>query len=85
MCGLLCLAADALGGNALTLLMGCIKQSDGTNGLQPINTMQYLQLARGSRNNPIINHGRARGLLQKLRHRMLAIHVRCGAAGPGPA
>lgn len=66
---------DALGGNALTLFIGCVRQADGSNGLQPINTMQYLQLARGSRNHPIINHGRARGLLQRLRHRMLSIQV----------
>ncbi|GFR45897.1 hypothetical protein Agub_g7353, partial [Astrephomene gubernaculifera] len=67
------LLSDALGGNALCLLAGTLRQADGGGGLQAINTLQYLTIARAARNFPIINHGRARGLMQKLRHRLMAV------------
>eukprot|EP00198_Chlamydomonas_reinhardtii_P008600 XP_001697937.1 predicted protein [Chlamydomonas reinhardtii] len=64
---------DALGGNALCLMAGTLRQADGSNGLHAINTLQYLTIARSGRNFPIINHGRARGLIQKLRQRLMAV------------
>ncbi|KAG2485692.1 hypothetical protein HYH03_015577 [Edaphochlamys debaryana] len=67
------LLADALGGNALTLLCGTLRQADGSSGLHAINTLQYLTFARAAKNFPIINHGRARGLVQKLRQRLMAV------------
>jgi hypothetical protein len=46
-------------------------------------TLKQLTTARGARNFPIINHSRARGLLHKLRFRMMAIVVRawCSVCG----
>uniref|UniRef100_A0A7S3VM07 Kinesin motor domain-containing protein n=1 Tax=Dunaliella tertiolecta TaxID=3047 RepID=A0A7S3VM07_DUNTE len=64
------LLAESLGGNCLTLMMGVLKQGEWENST---TTMHYLSLAGQSRNFPIINHGRARGLLHKMRQRLLAI------------
>ncbi|MEW5296845.1 MAG: hypothetical protein WDW36_000096 [Sanguina aurantia] len=64
------LLADALGGNCLTLLVGCVRPSQWQ---QSITTLKQLALGQQSHNYPIINHGRARGLIQKLRHRLVAV------------
>jgi hypothetical protein len=73
---------DALGGNCLTLMVGTVRQGDWEAST---TTIKQLTTARGARNFPIINHSRARGLLHKLRFRMMAIVVRAwcsvGAGG----
>jgi hypothetical protein len=70
--------ADALGGNCLTLMLGTVRQGDWEAST---TTLKQLTTARGARNFPIINHSRARGLLHKLRFRMMAIVVRGWAVG----
>jgi len=69
-CVLTRLLADALGGNSLALVMGCLRQGDWEGS---VTTLQHLQLVRKVRNFPIINHGRARGLLQSIRRRLLSL------------
>ncbi|MEW5312194.1 MAG: hypothetical protein WDW38_003841 [Sanguina aurantia] len=64
------LLADALGGNCLTLMVGCVRPNQWQ---ESITTLKQLALGQQSHNFPIINHGRARGLLQKLRHRLVAV------------
>ncbi|WIA40562.1 hypothetical protein OEZ86_013904 [Tetradesmus obliquus] len=66
------LLADALGGNCLTLMVGTVRQGDYEASS---TTLKQLTTARGARNFPIINHSRARGLMHKLRFRMMAIVV----------
>ncbi|KAI8465646.1 MAG: P-loop containing nucleoside triphosphate hydrolase protein [Monoraphidium minutum] len=62
------LTADALGGNALTLVVGTLRQGEWEASA---TTLRHLAVARRVRNYPIINHGRARGLLHKIRFRLL--------------
>ncbi|KAF8055598.1 SYP52 [Scenedesmus sp. PABB004] len=64
-------AADALGGNCLTLLVGAVRVGDDFESTSA--TLRQLAVARGVRNFPIINHSRARGLLKGLRHRLHAV------------
>ncbi|KAG1655810.1 hypothetical protein FOA52_003683 [Chlamydomonas sp. UWO 241] len=83
-CVLTRLLADALGGNSLCLSVGTLKQGDWDGSVTTlqhlqgdwdgsVTTLQHLQLARKVKNFPIINHGRARGLLQNLRRRLLSL------------
>ncbi len=51
-------AADPLGGNSLCLLVGCLRQGDGSSGLHALTTLQHLAIAHAARNFPVINHGR---------------------------
>lgn len=64
--------AEALGGNSLTLLVATLRQGDWEASLA---TLRHAAAARGVRNFPIINHGRARGLMHKLRVRLLSVMV----------
>ena len=66
---------DALGGNSLTLLIATLRQGDWEASL---TTLRHAAAARGVRNYPVLNHGRARALLHKLRFRLLAVTVRTG-------
>ena len=68
-------AADALGGNCLTLVVGTLRQGDADGSAA---TLRALSCARGAVNYPVINHSRARGLLHKLRYRLVAVMVRAG-------
>jgi len=65
--------ADALGGNSLTLFIGTLRQGEWEASA---TTLRQLATARSARNFPIINHSRARGLLHKLRFRLLNVMVR---------
>lgn len=69
-CLLTQLLADVLGGNSMALMIGTLRPGEFQ---ESSTTMQYLMMAKKVRNYPIVNHGRARGLLQKLRHRLLAV------------
>ncbi|KAL6745189.1 P-loop containing nucleoside triphosphate hydrolase protein, partial [Haematococcus lacustris] len=64
------LLADALGGNALVLLLGCLRPGDWAVSRL---TCELLATAQRVRTCPIINHGRARACLLKLRCRLLAV------------
>ena len=58
----------------MVLLIGNLKQGSTPQGwLESSTTLQHMMHAKGSKTYPIINHGRARGLFQMLRRRMLAI------------
>lgn len=70
-------AADALGGNCLTLMVVTVRQGDWEASS---TTLRQLAAARSAVCFPVINHARARGLLHKLRFRLLALTV----SGWGP-
>jgi hypothetical protein len=53
-------------------MVGTVRQGDWEAST---TTLKQLTTARGARNFPIINHSRARGLMHKLRFRMMAIVV----------
>jgi hypothetical protein len=65
--------ADALGGNSLTLFIGTLRQGEWEASA---TTLRQLATAKAAHNYPIINHARARGLLHKLRFRLLSVMVR---------
>lgn len=65
---------DALGGNSLSLMIGTVRQGDWEASS---TTLRQLTTARGARNYPIINHSRARGLMHKLRFRLMSVMVSC--------
>eukprot|EP00798_Chlamydomonas_sp_ICE-L_P019136 gene19136-25744_t len=64
------LLSDALGGNALTTIIGVLKpgQWDVSS-----TTMKQLMVAKNAKNYPVVNHGRSRALMQMLRRRLLAM------------
>jgi hypothetical protein len=64
--------ADALGGNSLALVVGTLRQGEWEASS---TTLRHLAAARGVRNFPIVNHGRARGLLHKIRFKLLGVIV----------
>ncbi|KIZ06413.1 Kinesin-like protein FLA10 [Monoraphidium neglectum] len=64
------LLADALGGNSLALVVGTLRQGEWEASS---TTLRHLAAARGVRNFPIVNHGRARGLLHKIRFKLLGV------------
>eukprot|EP00877_Chromochloris_zofingiensis_P013932 jgi/Chrzof1/8793/Cz03g24220.t1 len=66
------LLSDALGSNCLTAVIGTVRQGEWEHST---TTLKHLSVARNARNFPIINHSRARGLLHKLRFRLLSIMV----------
>eukprot|EP00878_Enallax_costatus_P035224 GHUV01039231.1.p1 GENE.GHUV01039231.1~~GHUV01039231.1.p1 ORF type:complete len:419 (+),score=96.69 GHUV01039231.1:574-1830(+) len=68
------LLSDALGGNCLALMIGTVRQGDWESSS---TTLRQLTTARGARNYPIINHSRARGLVHKLRFRLMNVMVSC--------
>jgi hypothetical protein len=70
--------ADALGGNALALVVGTLRQGDWEASS---TTLRHLAAAQGVRNYPVINHGRTRGLFHKLRFRLLSVMVRRAPRG----
>ena len=68
------LSPDSLGGNSMALLIGNLRQgSTPQQWSECSTTLQHMVNAKRSKNYPIINHGRARGLIQMIRRRMLAI------------
>lgn len=64
------LLSDALGGNCLTAMIGTLRQGEWETSAA---SLKHLAAARSMRSFPIINHGRARGLLHKLRFRMMSL------------
>jgi hypothetical protein len=73
--------ADALGGNALTAVIGTIRQGDWE---QSSTTLKHLTVSRHARNFPLINHSRSRGLMHKLRFRTLSVMVSAQPRPPPP-
>ena len=49
------LLADALGGNAMTLIIGVIRLQDWELSS---TTLKQLAVARSAQNHPIVNHGK---------------------------
>ncbi|GBF93794.1 hypothetical protein Rsub_06126 [Raphidocelis subcapitata] len=64
------LLADALGGNCITLMVATLRQGEWEASA---TTLRHAAAARRVANYPIINHSRARGLLRKMRARLLAV------------
>lgn len=73
-CLLTKLLADVLGGNSMALMIGTLRPGSSPQDFQESSTtMQYLMMGKRVKNYPIVNHGRARALMQKLRHRLLSV------------
>ncbi|KAL3149265.1 hypothetical protein ABBQ32_002082 [Trebouxia sp. C0010 RCD-2024] len=64
------LLAETLGGNCLTTMIGTVRQGEWDRSLA---TLKHLVAAQQVYNYPVVNHGRARGLLQRLRSRLLTV------------
>ncbi|KAA6427824.1 MAG: kinesin [Trebouxia sp. A1-2] len=62
------LLSEALGGNCLTTMIGTVRQGEWDRSLA---TLKHLVAAQQVYNYPVVNHGRVRGLLQRLRSRLL--------------
>ncbi|GAX79109.1 hypothetical protein CEUSTIGMA_g6549.t1 [Chlamydomonas eustigma] len=68
------LLSEPLGGNCMSMMIGNLRQGSTPQLWQESSvTLQHLMQAKRARSYPIINHGRARGLIQMIRRRMLAI------------
>ncbi|KAK9824618.1 hypothetical protein WJX72_011772 [[Myrmecia] bisecta] len=62
------LLADALGGNSLVTMVGTLRQGEWERSAA---CLRHLAAAQQVRTYPIVNHARARGLLHKMRARLL--------------
>eukprot|EP00891_Asterochloris_glomerata_P006625 jgi/Astpho2/6625/Aster-x1385 len=70
------LLAETLGGNCLTTVIGTLRQGEWDRSLV---TLKHLLSAQRVVNFPVVNHGRVRGLLGKLRGRVLHLQAERGA------
>ena len=71
------LLRDALGGNARTLLLGCVQPADYAESAA---TLQLLSLGRELHTFPLVNDKMARGLLHRYHRQLHALHELLSAA-----
>ncbi|KAL0023064.1 hypothetical protein WJX79_007041 [Trebouxia sp. C0005] len=65
------LLSEALGGNCLTTMIGTVRQGEWDRSLATLKHLVAAQQGMQVYNYPVVNHGRVRGLLQRLRSRLL--------------